>query len=155
MTDIFTTAPSAPVVSIDDVLAVLPAFLRPDDSAPVRDGLFAALTEVLLQCQDDGVYASQQADILKSSGTYLEGLCADRKVFKQAGEGDPQLRARALAIPKLVTPTAILAGINAILSPYTAVQAQYCESVFDRWFVFRSSPTDGNHSYVWGKSVSR
>ncbi len=40
-------------------------------------------------------------------------------------------------VPTLVTPAAILAAANAILGAYTAVQAQYAESILDRWYVTR------------------
>ena len=117
------------------VLAVLPAFVRKSDSAEVRDALVAALTAILLRYEELTGYSADQCDIATGVGVYLEGLCEDRGIIKQQGETDDQLRARALTTPDLVTPAAILAAANTILASYTAIQAQYCESVLDRWFV--------------------
>lgn len=139
-----------PVISKADVLAVLPAFWKRDDTAPVRDGLVAALTAIMLAYQTDASYAAAMVDILRAQGTYLDGLGNDRGVPRALGELDPSYRVRLLALPSLVTPTAILAGVNAILAPYTAIKAQYSESVQDRWYV-RSAQNiaQGFHSFVW------
>ena len=65
----------------------------------------------------------------------------------QAGRRERRLAARAGADDAdLVTPTAILAAANTILALYTAVRAQYAESVLDRWFVHDG--TAGWHSFV-------
>jgi hypothetical protein len=129
-----------------DVLAVLPAFVRQSDSAPVRDALAAALVEILRRYRALSGYAAAQCDITRATGIYLASLCAEHGVFKQDGESDDALRARALTAPELVTPAAILAAANTILALYTSVQAQYAESALDRWFVH-----DGTapwHSFV-------
>jgi hypothetical protein len=135
-----------PVVSRDDVLAVLPAFVRKADSAPVRDALFAALHWILLKYQERAGYAATQCDIARATGIYLEGLCEDRGVYRQPGETDHALRARALTTPDLVTPEAILAAANAILGPHTRIKAQLAESLLDRWFVHDGSAKW--HSFV-------
>ncbi|MDB4992598.1 MAG: hypothetical protein JWM74_30 [Myxococcaceae bacterium] len=124
-----------PVVTDADVLAVFPAEVRRAMSAPVRDGLVAALTEILKEYQRRASQAAALSDILRSVGTHLEALCAELGVFKQSGESDEALRARALGIPDLVTPTAILAAVNAVLAPWTAIEAKYFESELDCWFV--------------------
>jgi hypothetical protein len=135
-----------PVVRDEDVLAVLPAFVRQSDTAPVRDALVAALTEILLRYQELAGYAAAQCDIARATGVYLDGLCEDRGVYRQPGETDEQLRARALTTPELVTPAAILAAANTILAPYTTIEAQLAESILDRWYVQDGSATW--HSFV-------
>jgi hypothetical protein len=133
-------------VSSDDVLAVLPAFVRQSDTAPVRDALAAALAHILRRYRSLSAYSAQQCDITRATGIYLESLCNEHGVYKQDGETDDSLRARALTTPSLVTPAAILAAANTILALYTATGAQYAESILDRWYV-----TDGTtpwHSFV-------
>jgi len=120
------------------VLAVLPAFVRQSDSAPVRDALAAALARILVRYRNLSAYSAQQCDITRATGIYLESLCNEHGVYKQDGESDDSLRARALTVPTLVTPAAVLAAANAILGAYTATEAQYAESILDRWYV-----TDG------------
>jgi hypothetical protein len=129
-----------------DVLAVLPAFVQRSDSAVVRDALASALVHIIRRYRQLSACAAKQCDITRATGIYLESLCAEHGVYKQAGESDQQLRARALTTPDLVTPTAILAAANTILGPYTAVGAQYAESILDRWFVHDG--TAGWHSFI-------
>jgi hypothetical protein len=135
-----------PVTSEADVLAVLPAFVRQRDSAEVRDAILAGLTAILVRYQELTRYAASQCDLLTATGIYLEGLCEDREVFKQPGESDDALRARALTTPDLVTPAAILAAANTILARYTPVEAEYGESVLDRWYV--QDGTARWHSFI-------
>jgi hypothetical protein len=124
-----------PVISDDDVLAVFPAEVRRASTAPVRDALAAALTAILEEYQTRSGNASLLADILRATGNHLEELCAERGVFKQPGESESSLRTRALGIPDVVSPSAILAAVNAILAPHTAIEAKYFESELDAWFV--------------------
>jgi hypothetical protein len=133
-------------VSHADVLAVLPAFVRRSDSAPVRDALASALVHILRRYRQLSGYAAAQCDITRATGIYLESLCAEHGVYKQASEGDDQLRARALTTPDLVTPAAVLAAANTVLALYTSARAQYAESILDRWFVHDG--TAGWHSFV-------
>jgi hypothetical protein len=124
-----------PVTSDDDVRAVLPSFLRPQDPAPVRDAILAALTQILLTYQARAGYGAAQSDILRAVGRGLRQACAERGVFQQPNESDDALRARALTVPSLVTPAAILAAASTIVAPYSSVLPQYSEAAQDRWFV--------------------
>jgi hypothetical protein len=142
-----------PVTSEDDVHAVLPAFLRPDDPAPVRDAILAALTQILLTYQARSGYCAAQSDILHAIGRGLAEACAERGVYKQTGESDDALRARALTVPSLVTPAAILAAANTILAPYTSVLPQYSEPTHDRWFVGGDAPRSW-HSFLFKKATT-
>lgn len=137
-----------PVTSADDVLALLPAFVRDNDTDPVRDAIAAALAEVFLEYQRRADYASAQSDVLRSTGRYLDEFFEKRGIYRALGESDPDLRARGLAIQDYVTPTAILAATDSLLAPYTKVKSRYAESIHDRWFVH-----DGGdhpwHSHVY------
>lgn len=124
-----------PVTSTDDVMAVLPAFVRYSDSDPVRDALVIALTEIMLEYQRRSERAAAGSDILRAQGRELDELCAKRGVFRTKGETDPSLRTRTLSIQDYVTPAAILAAVDSILAPYTDIKAVYCESILDRWYV--------------------
>ena len=143
---IVPSAGDLPVESSDDVLAALPAFVRATDSAPVRDAIAAGLSAILKRHQLLSAYGAAQSDLLRATGLYLEGLCEDQGIFKQAGEDQEALRARALTTPDLVTPEAILAAANGILAPWTRGHAQYMESGLDRMFV--SDGTADWHSFV-------
>jgi hypothetical protein len=125
-----------PVVSDDDVLRVLPAFLKPGDPAPVRDGLVAALHAINLRYQELVGYAAAQCDPARATEQYLRGLGDDRGIYAQPGEDPEAFRARLLEVPDLVAPTAILAAANAILAPHTALTAKYFESIRDRAYLF-------------------
>jgi len=65
-------------------------------------------------------------------------------VLRAAGEIDDDYRARILGWHEVVTPDAIMATVNAALAPYTTVQAQYCESILDRWFIEDGTATWGS-----------
>ena len=135
------------VVSSDaDVLAVLPYFVQESDTAPVRDAIVAALREMFLELQRRDDYAAGQADPDRATGIYEDGVFADRTVFRQSGEDNETYRARGLTFQDLVTPAAILAAANAILSPYTAVQARYFEEL-DGFFA--SDGTAAWESFVY------
>lgn len=129
----------APVNSVDDIISILPFFLKSDDSPPVRDAIIAALVSIFLAYQDASSYASAQSDILRAVGLYLDGLGSDRGITRQPSELDESYRTRILSIPNIVTPSAILAAVNSILAPYTSVQAQLFEASLDRWFVFNGT----------------
>ncbi len=130
-----STGGELPVVDESYVLAVLPAFLRPDDPQPVRDAIVAAITAILLRYQDRAAFAADQSDILHAVGAALAEACAEIGVYKTEGESDDTLRARALTSPSLVTPEAILAAVNAILAPVTSILSQLSEAFQDRWYV--------------------
>lgn len=127
-----------PVNGDADVLAVFPPEVRRASTAPVRDALVAAFAEIQKEYQRRARQAAALSDVLRSTETHLAGLASDHEVFKQPGEDDEALRLRLLGVPDLVTPTAILAAVNAILAPRTNKQAKYFESELDGLFV-----TDG------------
>jgi hypothetical protein len=144
-----------PVVDSDDVLARFPALVNRKDSAPVRDGLVAALTQVMLTYQERAGFALAQADVLDAIGDALVEIGSKRGVFRAPGESDFDYRTRILTIPSMVTPAAILAAADAILAPYTTVKSQYSESISDRWYLGKHTSPRAWHSYVWQGTTSR
>lgn len=138
----FSPDPDLPVNDSSDVLATLPDYVQRPASAPIRDAIVEGETAMFLEYQDDAKYAADQSNVLTATGIYLQSIGEERGVFKQDGETDTAYRTRILATPSVVTPTAIMTAVNAILAPYTTTQAQYCESIQDRWFV-----TDGTLSW--------
>lgn len=126
----------------DDLLTCLPAEYRTDDSHPVLDALLAGLLGMLAEYQLRADYAAGQADITRATDVYLDGLAGDRDSHRAAGEMDRAYRARSIEWKEVVTPSAILAAVNAILAPLTTSQAQFYESILDRWYV--TDGTDGS-----------
>jgi hypothetical protein len=124
-----------PVNDVSDVLAILPSFLKPDDPAAVRDGILAGLTALCLSSQEWAQYAAAQADVLRATGVYQDVIGAEREVLRN-GAADETYRANQLEPPAVVTAVAIVAAANAILAPFTSVQAVYCEDPDDREYVF-------------------
>lgn len=145
-----------PVNDASDVLAILPSFLRPDDPAEVRDAILAGLTALCLGIQDWADYAAAQADVLRATGKYEDGIGAERQLYRN-GAGDEAYRAVQLTPPAVVTPEAILAAVNALLAPFSDVTAKYCESRSDamclRDETIAVSPTPtGPYAYVYDEN---
>jgi hypothetical protein len=120
-----------PVNDVSDVLAILPTFLRPDDPAAVRDGILAALTMLCCTIQEWAEYAAAQADALRATGAYEDEIGSERSALR-GSLGNEDYRALILSPPDVVSPEAVIAAANAVLKPFTSVQAQYCESWSDR-----------------------
>lgn len=124
-----------PVSDASSVLAVFPDFLKSSDPAPVRDAIVAALVAMFTSYQDLAAYCAAQSDVLRATGTYLDGLLNDRGVRRQVGENDDDYRARGLAFQQVVTPAAIVAAANSILAPVSNVEAQCFDATLDRAFL--------------------
>lgn len=127
---------SVPVASVAQIQEVQPSFMRATtDPAPVRDGINAALVAIFQEYQRRSAYAAAQSDPLQATGTYLKGLAEDHDIFATPGETEAAVRARIFQAPNLVTPTAIIAAVTAIVSPYSAVQPQIFDSDLDCYFI--------------------
>lgn len=129
------------VSTADDVLAVLPAEYRTDEH-PVLDAVVAGLLGMLVEHQSRAEYAAQQGDVTRATAEYLDGLAGDRGSNRAPGELDDDYRGRTASWKEIATPNAIVALINEILAPVTAVEAQVCETILDRWYV--TDGTDGS-----------
>lgn len=124
-----------PVRSSADVLSTFPVEVREVEEAPIRDAIVAALVAIGRTYQRRSRQAVAQADPLRATGYYLDGLAGDSGVFAQMNEDTEDLRARLLGSPAIITPNAILDAVNAILAPYTTARARYFESEMDCWFI--------------------
>lgn len=141
---------TTPIVSSDaDVAAVLPVEYLEQEKAPVRDALIHAHATQQIAYQQKSDYAAQQSDIGRATGRYLAALAKDRGFTKQNNESDDDLRARALAVPDVVTPSAIVAAVNDILASVGAGECQYLESIADRFYVNATGGT-GNYAGLVG-----
>jgi hypothetical protein len=145
--DVVIGGGDVPVNDTSDVLALFPSCLQTDDPAPVRDALVSAMSAMFARYQELSAYAAAQTDLLRATDVCLDAKCADRGVYRQAGEQDEPLRDRALAVPALCTPSAICAAADAVLAPYTSVKSQYCEASLDRWFVRSHGSAWSSHVY--------
>jgi hypothetical protein len=126
----------SPVQSADDVRAMFPFQAKGHpDLAPIREAITAGATGMFLAHQTATDYAAAQADVTRATSLYLDGQLTDRGVARAEDEEDEPYRERGLAVPNVVTPAAILARVNAILSQYTTIQAQLFHSVLDRTFI--------------------
>lgn len=135
-----------PVSSIDDLTALLPAFLKPNTPAPVRDALLQMTLQVFLAYQEAAAYAVAQSDLGRATGIYEDGLLEDHGFARQSGEVDTPFRTRALGTQLEVTPAGILAAVNAILDTVGAPHASYFEPALDRMFI--TDGTGGYHSFI-------
>ncbi len=148
------------VNSAADVLAEFPDEHRVPEVAPVRDAFAEGFAEGALAYQREASRAAAQSDPARATGIYLDLHGEDRDVARHAGEIDEDYRPRLFASPAVVTPTALLAGINALLATVTTKLAQLFEPELDGWFVhecagaeawesfFGSSPTYPDRLYV-------
>lgn len=117
-----------------DVLAVLPTEVQRASSAPIRDALVAGLRALMQYYQRRARRGAAQSDVLRATSYYLEGLGEDRGVYLQPGESQEAFRARVLGIPALVSPTAIVEAVNAILAEFTTATCRYFEQITDAFY---------------------
>jgi hypothetical protein len=111
-------------------------------TAPVRDAVVSAITEVLRAYQDSAAYSISQIDPLQSNDIYLEGLGQDHGIVKVPGESDGAYAARLFAAPALVSTKAIYDAVMAIVAPHSAEPVYIVEPEMDCGFV-----TDGTATY--------
>jgi len=142
-----------PATSDDDIKALLPAFVRRSDSAPVRDAIAAALRVVVTTYCRRAEDAAALSDVLNSRGDALISLAEDFGVFVVEGDSDETLRARILDVPSMVTPEAIMAAVSALVAPHSNIRPAYFESVPDRWYVGTSAARTW-HSFLYGSDAN-
>jgi hypothetical protein len=125
------------VSSRDDVLALLPAYMREGD-VPLRDAWADATMLTFIRYTSD-----MAADAARTNPAYGEGQDLDligKDVLPRAyGEGDEAYRKRLCAGAQGATPRAMLAAVDAILEPFgKAGVAYYVELPDDEIFVFEN-----------------
>ncbi len=132
--------------SPDDVLDVLPAELRQDDTAAVRDALAAALFELIDSAEEAADFAAAQSDPLRAVEADEDELFEDRGVARAADEPDETYRERALDQQNVASFTALRDAVNKILATATTSTCRISEAVLDRWFL--GSGADDWHSHI-------
>lgn len=138
-----------PVVTAEDVRALLPPEYLQKDDAPVRDALIAAQAAMHVTWHDRIAYAVQQSDFLRATEQYLLEQARDRGFAPGANESEEDFRSRVIADPKLVTRVGIAEAINAILTRIDGEPTcEVSESILDRWYVRSTSDTEGWRSFV-------
>ena len=124
-----------PVSSRDDVIALLPEYMR-EGAVPVRDAIADALLVSIIR------YASDQAaDAARTDPAYADGADLDLiglgVLARAPSESDASYRARMLTRSGGATPRALLAAIDTILEPFgKAGAAYYVELPDDEIFVY-------------------
>jgi len=116
-------------------------------SAPVRDAIIEAETDLFLAYQAGAAYAAAQSDPTRATGMYLDGFLNEVELFRQPNETDEPARTRYFSggfADGVVTPLAILATVNAILAPYTTHLSELSDSVLDRWYVQQTDSADAD-----------
>lgn len=131
-------AGTRPVTTREDVLAVLPPELVTEELAPVRDRLADALASMLAEYEYRSEISAALADVLRATRTYLSVLGEDYGIPRQPDEADDDYRERVLIPAGVASETAIIAGVNAILSLVTDKQCRLLDAQLDQWFL-RSS----------------
>lgn len=137
--------------SADDVKAQFPEeMIQEDADQPVTDAVCEALAGGAKWYQYYADVATAQADELRATEQYLDGLAEDRDAARGTETDDENFRERVITDPVQVSVPAIIAAVNAILARYNAPQTtQVVDSVLDRWFVHAStSPTSTWHSFI-------
>jgi hypothetical protein len=129
------TGGPVPVTDYRDVLAAFPSAMQASTAAPVRDALAHALAAGFRAYQKGASYAFAQVDPTQATGSYLQGLGADRGVTSSASLTDAQYRASIFAAKAVVTPAAIVAQVNALLASVTTIQCQLCDAQLDQVFL--------------------
>ena len=132
----------------------LPAHLR-GDVAPIRDAVLAAERAFWQEWERQAEYAAAQSSILRSEGIFLDEDGAERGFVRQGGESDATFRARILAGTDTVTPVAICAATDRILSAYTTKTSKYAERL-DGVFPVPRGGSAAFRSYAFARNgVSR
>lgn len=138
-----------PVSEESDTLAEFPRPIKNPDSAPVRDTFVAGWTRGFITYQNIAAYAAAQSDPMRATGEYLLSFAEERSLVQTPGETEDELRDRLFTAPKIVTPRAIVDGVNEILANVTTESCRLIEPNLDGWFVRTASDLSNSwNSYV-------
>lgn len=135
-----------PIVTSDNVLAILPAYMRATDSAPIRDAIVAALTVMATTYEEAATYAASQRDVIYATGDNLDSLL---NIPRRPGELDEDYRIRGLGFRDVVTPNAMCAAVNSLIAP---LKCYYLEPALDQFFLqgVIDDGTDHTANTTWG-----
>lgn len=146
MRDLIPGAGPRPIQSRDDVVSRLPKSLQQKSDLGLISALVDCLTEMLNEFQYRTDLAAAAVDELRAVQQFLRAIAMERITPGADGEDDEALRARILYPQAAVDEASIVAGVNAILAPFTTTTATLIDAQLDQWFVGDGS-TDW-HSYV-------
>lgn len=124
-----------PVATEEDVLAEFPVPIKRIAVAPVRDTFVSGWTAGFLTYQVISESAAAQTDPMRATGEYLRSFAEEHSVIPLTGESEESVRSRIYAAPQIVTPDAIVAGIQSIISPHSDGVVHLSELELDGWFV--------------------
>lgn len=122
-----------------DVASELPNNIATIAIAPVRDAFLEAWTAGFVKYQKIASYAAAQSDPMRATGDYLLDFADEHGVIPAIDDTEEDIRAQLFATPEIVTPQAILDGVNGILANYTTKTAYYHEYELDGMFVQATS----------------
>lgn len=124
-----------PVVEESDTLVVFPRPIKAPESAPVRDTFVSGWTQGFITYQNIAAYAAAQSDPMRATGEYLLSFADERSIVRVPGESEESVRSRLFKAPEIVTPQAIVDGVNEILADVTDDTCRLIEPNLDGWFV--------------------
>lgn len=125
----------APVQTREDVLRLMPRWLREGEPTDVVEAIADALLEAFVRRASKLAEYGAQANAIYATGDSLDLCGASVGVPRAYAEEDEPYRERILAQDAGLTPRAILEAIDAILAPVTSAQAYYYERPDDEPFV--------------------
>lgn len=125
----------APVQTRDDVLRLMPRWLREGEPTSVVEGVADGVLEAFVRRASKLAEYGAQANAIYATGDSLDLCGAAVGILRAFGEEDEPYRARVLAQDAGITPRAILDQLDNILAPVTAAQAYYYERPDDEPFV--------------------
>lgn len=113
-----------PVADAENVIKEFPKEVRKPEVAPVRDAFCEAFSDGFVKYQDIAAYAAAQTDPMRATGDYLRSFADEHSVVPLPGESEESVRDRMFTAPAIVTPDAIMDGVNAIITPYTCTVSE-------------------------------
>ncbi len=128
---------SIPFETREDVLAVLPAYMREDVGNEVLDAIVDALLALSIKRASDQAEYAAQANPVYAEGRILDKHGKSVDVARAEGEDDESYRTQMLDPTLRITPAAVIAAVKEIIAPYTDAEPWYAELPDDGAFLFQ------------------
>lgn len=129
-----------PVTSADDVLSLMPSWLR---SGRVAEAIAGALFEAYVKITSKLSAYAATANAQYAEHSDLDFAGSQEGAYRALGESDDAFRARILRDDDVITPTAMLAAIDRITSVYTTKLATYYERPDDEILLCSAASESG------------
>lgn len=113
-----------PVDDAENVIAEFPKTHQRPPVAPVRDAFCEGFARGFIKYQDVAAYAAGQSDPMNATGDYLKSFAEEHSVIPGVDETEDSVHRRMFKAPEIVTPDAIVNGINAIIAPATCTLSE-------------------------------